>query len=116
MGLPTGEGIPSGPSIAVLLDTKVQGGAHAGGTGVSFDWGVAKSVAETESTEAGAPDARFPLIVAGGLTPENVADAVRACRPWGVDVASGVEKDDGSRDKDHAKIRAFIRNAKGALG
>ena len=109
LGLPADQGIPSGPSIAVLLDTKVPGNAHAGGTGVSFDWDLARAVAETETGSA-----LFPLIVAGGLTPENVADAVQACRPWGVDVASGVERDDGSRDKDHEKIRAFIRNAKGA--
>ena len=111
LGLSAGEGIPPGPSIAVLLDTKVKGGMHAGGTGVSFDWGVAKAVAETEAV-TGLTAERFPLIVAGGLTPENVADAVRACRPWGVDVASGVEKNDGSQDKDHEKIRAFIVNAK----
>ena len=112
------EGIPPGPPIAVLLDTKVKGGAHAGGTGVSFDWDVAKAVADSDLSAAEKVTVqlrgRFPLIVAGGLTPDNVADAIKACRPWGVDVASGVEKEDGTREKDHEKIRAFITNAKKA--
>lgn len=121
LGLPTEsstEGIPPGPPVAVLLDTKVQGGAYAGGSGVSFDWDLARAVAESELSKTEKNSAKlkglFPLIVAGGLTPDNVADAVRACRPWGVDVASGVEKENGSREKDHEKIRSFIANAKNA--
>jgi phosphoribosylanthranilate isomerase len=57
-------------------------------------------------------EARQPVILAGSLDPENVADAVRAARPWGVDTARGVETEPGV--KDHALIRAFIRNAKDA--
>ena len=52
------------------------------------------------------------LMLTGGLTPDNVADIVRAVRPWGVDVASGTEASPGI--KDHAKVQAFVRNAKAA--
>jgi phosphoribosylanthranilate isomerase len=76
-----------------LLDTVVDG--KYGGTGITFDWQIAKAVA-----------ARFPVMVAGGLTPENVAEMIREVKPWGVDVASGVETN--SR-KDHIKIEEFIR-------
>jgi len=85
---------------AVLLDTKLSGGV-SGGTGVTFDWSIAAAVS-----------ARFPVLVAGGLTPYNVHSAVAAIRPLGVDVSSGVERDDGSVDKDVEKVRAFVREAK----
>ena len=69
---------------AVLLDTKLSGGA-SGGLGVSFDWSIAAAVS-----------ARFPVLLAGGLTPDNVHSAVSSVHPLGVDVSSGVEREDGS--------------------
>lgn len=75
------------------LDTTVDG--KYGGTGITFDWRIAKAVA-----------AEFPVMVAGGLTPENVVQLLKEVKPWGVDVASGVET---NGRKDPAKIEAFIR-------
>lgn len=71
-----------------------------GGTGRVFDHDLV----------ALAKDSGRPIILAGGLTPETVASAVRATRPFGVDVASGVEESPGV--KDHAKVRAFVERAK----
>jgi len=82
-----------------LLDTHASG--PPGGTGETFDWGL---VARDHSS--------VPTILAGGLTPENVAEGVRIARPWGVDVASGVESADGI--KDHARVAAFIAAAERA--
>jgi phosphoribosylanthranilate isomerase len=70
-----------------------------GGTGEAGDWRLAASLA-----------AQYPLLLAGGLCPANVAQAVQTVRPWGVDVSSGVEQSPGQ--KDHAALRAFIAAAK----
>jgi len=80
------------PGTVPLLDTHAEGAL--GGTGRPFDWVVAAGVAR-----------RFPIVLAGGLTPDNVGEAVRRVRPWAVDVSSGVETEGV---KDVAKICAFI--------
>ncbi len=75
--------------------------AYAGGSGVRADWGVASAVAR-----------RWPTLLAGGLTPENVVEAIRTVRPLGVDVSGGVERDG---IKDPERIAAFIVAAKAAF-
>ena len=76
-----------------LLDTENK--EAYGGTGQTFDWQVAEEVA-----------ARFPVIIAGGLTPDNVGQLIDEVHPWGIDVSSGVET---NGLKDPAKIAAFIQ-------
>lgn len=71
-----------------------------GGTGAPANWELAYLLAR-----------RYPIFLAGGLTPDNVEEAIRAVTPWGVDTSSGVEKSPGI--KDHLKIRQFCRAAKG---
>ena len=89
--------VGAGDVATLLLDGAAPG---YGGGGVTFDW----------SLVARLTDAGLPVLVAGGLGPDNVAEAVRATRPYGVDVASGVESSPGI--KDARAVRAFIRNAK----
>ena len=74
--------------------------SKGGGTGTTFNWAVGCEV-----------HAQVPFILAGGLTPLNVEEAVRQVRPWCVDVSSGIETDG---IKDHEKIRAFVSAAKAA--
>lgn len=83
-------------SRGFLLDSNAVG--QAGGTGHTFDW--------SEVPDLGGR----PLVLAGGLNPDNVADGVRALRPWAVDVSSGVEADKGL--KDHARMQRFIEEIK----
>jgi len=85
-----------GHVAAYLLDTYHKD--KLGGSGETFNWDLAAEVVKRSSK---------PIILAGGLTPENVADALSAVRPYAVDVSSGVESTPGI--KDHAKLRAFIR-------
>ncbi len=92
------QGLAARPDLRFLLDTRV--GTASGGTGQTFDWHIAEEVA-----------ARYPVIVAGGLTPENVGELISTVHPWGVDVSSGVET---AGVKDMAKICDFIRAAKAA--
>lgn len=95
------ESITSDP-IAILLDTAIKGQKEGGGTSRSFDWTIAEKVQA----------AGLPVIIAGGLSPENVKDAVAGTRPFGVDVSSGTEASPGR--KDHQKVRDFVQNAKQA--
>ncbi len=88
----------------VLVDARTA--AASGGTGRIFDWEHAQ---EALSVEAG--DLR--LVVAGGLTAENVGEAIRTLRPWGVDAVTGVELRPGK--KDPARVRAFVHAARGAV-
>jgi len=90
--------LPGYRTDAWLLDSFVEG--KPGGTGAKFNWDLA-----VEATQLGRP-----IILAGGLTPENVGGAVRKVRPFAVDVSSGVESAPGK--KDHAKLRRFIAAAK----
>jgi phosphoribosylanthranilate isomerase len=85
----------------VLVDSRTA--TLLGGTGRSYDWAAAsRSLADSA--------AGLPVVVAGGLNPGNVGGAIATLRPWGVDVASGVEASPGK--KDAAKVRAFVENAR----
>jgi phosphoribosylanthranilate isomerase len=88
---------------AVLVDSR--SATAVGGTGISFDWH------EAHRTIFGAATAAR-LVAAGGLNPDNVAQAIATLHPWGVDVASGVEEAPGH--KDPAKVQAFVANARAA--
>jgi phosphoribosylanthranilate isomerase len=87
----------------ILLDSGSP--AARGGTGVPFDWNAALQLVQRIKEVV-------PVIIAGGLNPDNVADAVRLFDPCGVDVVSGVERETGK--KDAAKVRAFIEGARSA--
>ena len=90
--LATGAKLLSMQKFITLLDSQVEG--EYGGTGLTFNWKLAQQVAK-----------RFPVIIAGGLGPGNVAQVIEMVSPWGVDVSSGVEVEEV---KDVAKIKAFI--------
>ena len=87
---------------AVLVDSHTV--MAVGGTGVTFDWDAARSALFQNA------ETRLRRIAAGGLNPSNVAEAIAVLRPWGVDVASGVEASPGR--KDPAKVREFVRRAR----
>jgi len=84
----------------LLVDAKVEGAL--GGTGRTVDFALVAPLARAR-----------PVLLAGGLRPGNVAEAVRAVAPWGVDVASGVERAPGVKDLD--AVAAFVANARGAV-
>ncbi len=88
-------GVAKGKEPALLIDAYHPD--HFGGTGQRADWRIAGQIARD-----------FPILLAGGLSAENVAEAIRQVHPWGVDVSSGVERAPGM--KDHQQVRQFIRN------
>lgn len=87
---------------AILLDTSIKGSKEGGGTGVTFDWGIAEQL----------QNRGLPVVIAGGLKPDNVGDAVKMTRPWGVDVSSGVEQSPGK--KNHEAVKEFVSCARDA--
>lgn len=84
---------------AILLDSFAPG--QFGGTGLTVDWNLAQEFVE---------ECPLKVVLAGGLTPENVAEAIQSVRPFGVDVSSGVETSPGIKSQE--QIRRFIHNAK----
>jgi phosphoribosylanthranilate isomerase len=84
--------------FAILLDSRA--GETAGGTGTTFDWAAVRDMVQAVSLTV-------PVIVAGGLTPANVPEAMRLFQPFGLDVASGVEARPGKKDPE--KVRAFVK-------
>jgi phosphoribosylanthranilate isomerase len=89
---------------AIILDTYDPETGRGGATGKTHDWDLSRAIVAAVS---------LPVILAGGLTPANVAEAIRHVRPWGVDVHTGVEDPDGTRNL--ARMRAFVAQAKGQL-
>ena len=94
--------LPSFATSWIVLDSAKAG--VFGGTGTSFPWTIARDFVQMH--------AEMKVVVAGGLAPDNVAEAVRVVRPSGVDVTTGVEFSPGR--KDHGRLRAFIEAARGA--
>jgi phosphoribosylanthranilate isomerase len=90
-------------TFAILLDSRSNG--TAGGTGTTFDW-------ESTQRAVQAMSLMVPVIVAGGLTPANVPEAMRLFQPFGVDVVSGVEANPGKKDPE--KVRAFVKAVRDA--
>jgi phosphoribosylanthranilate isomerase len=89
------------PGHPLLVDAKIEG--QLGGTGQCVDWPIVAPLAQAR-----------PLMLAGGLTPDNVELAVRTVQPWGVDAASGVERAGNPRRKDPDKVRRFTEAAQRA--
>ena len=86
-------------NVILLLDTPKQG--FYGGTGETGNWQAARSVCQ-----------HYRTMLAGGLTPTNVAEAINLVQPWGVDVSSGVEVEGKPGEKDLAKIKKFLAQVK----
>jgi phosphoribosylanthranilate isomerase len=93
-------------SDMLLLDTKVVGFPGVGATGTAHDWRISQQIIEQVGDQA-------RVILAGGLTPENVAAAIHATQPWGVDSFTGTNRL-GSREKDLTLVKRFVEQAKQA--
>jgi len=89
---------------AIILDSLDTRTGRRGATGLTHDWSISEAIVSASS---------LPVILAGGLTPDNVAEAVRRVRPQGVDAHTGLERPDGSRD--FHRIEAFARAALNAF-
>jgi phosphoribosylanthranilate isomerase len=90
----------------LMLDSGAKGRPFAGATGETHDWSVSRTVVERS---------RIPVILAGGLSAENVADAIATVRPWGVDSFTHTDVPGHRGKKDPARVRAFVAAAKRAL-
>lgn len=91
-----------GVADAILLDTFDKATKQIGGTGKAHNWSISKRIVE---------EYNIPIVLAGGLNTDNVAEAVKYVRPYGVDVNTGTKGEDGF--KDYGKLELFIKRAKG---
>jgi phosphoribosylanthranilate isomerase len=91
----------------LILDSADPAAVEVGGTGRVHDWDLSARIVEA---------VHVPVLLAGGLSPENVASAIRRVRPWGVDSFSHTNRPDDSGRKDPDRVRRFVEAAKGALG
>jgi len=87
----------------LLLDSHRPGDVQIGAQGITHSWEIDKRIVES---------VRIPVIIAGGLGPDNIVDAIRTVRPAGVDSKTKTDKDDGSHTKDLQKVRQFVARAK----
>ncbi|MBX9842715.1 MAG: phosphoribosylanthranilate isomerase [Xanthobacteraceae bacterium] len=87
----------------LLLDSHRPGDIQIGALGVTHNWDIDRKIVEA---------VRIPVVIAGGLGPDNVADAIRTVRPAGVDSKTRTDRDDGSHTKDLEKVRRFVAQAK----
>jgi phosphoribosylanthranilate isomerase len=92
-----------GIADVLLLDSHKPGDKQIGALGVTHSWEIDRKIVES---------VRVPVIIAGGLGPDNVVDAIKAVQPAGVDSKTKTDKDDGSHNKDLQKIRRFVERAK----
>lgn len=90
-----------GAADGLVLDSGIKENGQKGGTGKTHDWNISKRIVES---------IKLPIILAGGLNPDNVADAVEKVRPYGVDVNSGVSNADGTKDLE--KVKLFVNWAR----
>jgi phosphoribosylanthranilate isomerase len=96
-----------GVADMLLLDSHRPGDVQIGAQGVTHSWELDRKIVES---------VRIPVIIAGGLGPDNIVDAIRAVRPAGVDSKTKTDKEDGSHTKDLQKVRQFVARAKSLQG
>jgi phosphoribosylanthranilate isomerase len=92
-----------GVADILLLDSHKPGDVQIGALGVTHSWEIDRKIVES---------VRIPVIIAGGLGPDNVVDAIRTVRPTGVDSKTKTDKDDGSHTKDLEKVKLFVSRAR----